>query len=95
MLVKANYFENDEIDSLIKNGAIADVCSRIIDNKGNICSEKLNNRTIGIELDEIKKKSYSIAVAGGKDKVKAIKAALNGKLFNVLITDELVASQLN
>jgi len=95
VLVKANYFENKEVDTLIQNGAIADVCSRIINNKGNICSEKLNSRTIGIELDEIKNKKYSIAVAGGKDKVKAIKAALKGNLFNVLFTDELVASQLN
>ena len=67
----------------------------MIDNKGNICSIKLNDRTIGIELDEIKNKPYSIAVAGGKDKIKAIKAAIKGKLFNVLITDELVANQLN
>jgi deoxyribonucleoside regulator len=95
VLVKANYFEQNEVDTLIKNGAIADVCSRIIDNNGNICSDKLNNRTIGIDLDEIKNKKYSIAVAGGKDKVNAIKAALKGKLFNVLITDEYVASQLN
>lgn len=95
VLVKANYFEQNEVDSLIKNGAVADVCSRIIDNSGNICSVKLNDRTIGIELDEIKRKKYSIAVAGGKDKINAIKAAIKGKLFNVLITDELVASQLN
>ena len=95
VLVKANYFEQNEVDTLIKNGAIADVCSRIIDNNGNICSDKLNNRTIGIDLDEIKNKKYSIAVAGGKDKVNAIKAALKGRLFNVLITDELVANKLN
>ncbi len=95
VLVKANYFDQNEVDILIKNGAVADVCSRIIDNKGNISSEDLNNRTIGIELKDIKEKPFSIAVAGGKDKLKAIKAALKGKFFNVLITDELVASQLN
>ncbi len=95
VLVKANYFESEEVDELIKNNAVGDVCSRIIDKDGKICSRKLNNRTIGIELDEIRKKQYSIAVAGGKEKLPAIKAALNGKLFNVLITDEFVASQLN
>ncbi len=95
VLVKANYFEKNEVESLIKNGATADVCSRIIDEKGNICSNKLNDRTIGIEFDEIKNKAYSIAVAGGEDKVNAIKAALEGRLCNVLITDELAASQLN
>jgi deoxyribonucleoside regulator len=95
VLVKANYFEQNEVDTLIGNGAIADVCSRIINKQGNICSDKLNDRTIGIELEEIKNKPYSIAVAGGKDKVNAIKAALKSKLFNVLITDELVANHLN
>jgi deoxyribonucleoside regulator len=95
VLVKANYFEPTEVDELIKEGAIADVCSRIINKQGKICSKDLNNRTIGIELDEIREKKYSIAVAGGKDKINAIKAALKGNLFNVLITDELVASQLN
>jgi deoxyribonucleoside regulator len=95
VLVKANYFEQNEVERLIKNGAVADVCSRIINKKGNICSDELNNRTIGIELNDIKEKSYSIAVAGGRDKVNAIKAALKGRMFNVLITDEFVASQLN
>lgn len=95
VLVKANYFDTDAVDELLKNNAVGDVCSRIINTKGEICSSELNNRTIGIELAEIQKKQFSIAVAGGKEKLKAIKAALKGELFNVLITDEWVASQLN
>jgi deoxyribonucleoside regulator len=35
-----------------------------------------------------------IAVAGGRQKVKAIQGALQGRFFNVLITDEVVATQL-
>ncbi|MCK5076910.1 MAG: RNA polymerase subunit sigma-70, partial [Calditrichia bacterium] len=61
---------------------------------GTICSKDLNNRTIGIELEEIKKKPYSIAVAGGKEKLNAIRAGLKGKYFNVLITDEWIANEL-
>jgi len=94
VLVKSDYFEKEEVDSLIKRGAAGDICSRIINYNGEICSEDLNLRTIGIELYELQKKEYSIAVAGGKEKLPAIQAALNGKLFNVLVTDEWVANKL-
>ena len=53
-----------------------------------------NARTIGIELFELKKKPYAIAVAGGKEKLSAIYAGLLGRNFNVLITDEWVASEI-
>ncbi|MBU4444160.1 sugar-binding transcriptional regulator [bacterium] len=94
VLVKSNYFESEEVDTLLKRGAVGDICSRIINYNGEICSEDLNSRTIGIELNELQKKEYSIAVAGGKEKLPAIQAALNGKLFNVLVTDEWVANKL-
>ncbi len=94
VLVKADYFEKEEVESLIQDGAVGDICSRIMSSDGKICSQELNARTIGIELEEIRKKPYSIAVAGGKEKFNAIKAGLKGKWFNCLITDEWVAEKL-
>ncbi len=94
VLVKADYFEPQEVDDLLEVGAVGDVCSRIINYHGKICSDELNSRTIGIELEELRNKPYSIAVAGGRRKFQAIKAALRGRLFNVLITDEWVAREL-
>jgi len=94
VLVKADYFEREEVDSLLKQGAVGDICSRIITHDGKICSPELNSRTIGIELEELSKKRYSIAVAGGKEKLQAIHAGLRGHLFNILITDERVAEEL-
>jgi len=94
ILVKADYFESDKVDELLKYGAVGDICSRIIKADGTICSNELNNRTIGIELEELKKKQYSIAVAGGREKFAAIQAGLNGKWFNSLITDEWTATEL-
>jgi len=94
VLVKADYFETAEVEDLLSKGAVADICSRIITHQGEICSADLNERTIGIDLEELQKKPYSIAVAGGKEKLHAIKAALRGKHFNILITDEWVANEL-
>jgi len=94
VLVKADYFDYEEVDFLLKQGAVGDICSRIITHDGKICSPELNSRTIGIKLEELRKKPYSIAVAGGKEKLRAIRAGLRGQLFNILITDEWVAEEL-
>jgi deoxyribonucleoside regulator len=94
VLVKAEYFEPTEVDDLLQRGAVGDICSRIFDHQGRICSAELNARTIGIELEELQQKPYSIAVAGGQEKLAAIRAGLQGRWFNVLITDEWVATEL-
>ncbi len=94
VLVKADYFEDSEIKDLIAQGAVADICSRLIKADGSICSDALNQRTIGIELEELRSKPYSIAVAGGAKKAKAVEAGLAGKWFNSLITDEQTARKL-
>ena len=84
----------DEVITLIENGAVADICSRIINRDGEICSTDLNDRTMGVELVDLKRKEFSIAVAGGIDKAEAIRAGLKGQWFNVLVTDEKVAELL-
>jgi deoxyribonucleoside regulator len=94
ILVKADYFNDTEVEILLNAGAVGDICSRILTEEGKVCSKELNGRTIGIELEEIKEKPYSIAVAGGKDKLVAIKAGLKGRWFNSLITDEWIATEL-
>ena len=94
VLVQADYFEETEVQALIEQGAVADICSRLIKADGSICSPELDDRTIGIELEELKAKPYSIAVAGGAEKAQAIKAGLAGGYFFSLITDEDVAAIL-
>ncbi len=94
VLVKADYFEPEEVNALLDRGAVGDICSRILNKEGQICSPNLDARTIGTELNELRKKPYSIAVAGGKEKFPAVRAGLAGEWFNVLITDEWVAKEL-
>lgn len=93
-LSRAGYVSDEKVDELLKKGAVGDMCSRIINIDGQICDEELDGRTIGIELDDLKEKKYSIAVAGGINKARCIHAALNGGYANVLITDEDLAREL-
>lgn len=90
MLFNLGYLKSSEIDSLKKN-AVGDISSRFINSKGEIADENINERTIGIGLDDLKGKEYSILIAGGEQKIESIRAALRGKYPNVFITDENTA----
>ncbi|OBZ13690.1 MULTISPECIES: sugar-binding transcriptional regulator [Bacillales] len=93
VLIKANYFTQTDLKIIHERGA-GDICSRYIDTAGAICSEVLNRRTIGISLDELRRKEQSILVAGGAKKVNGIYGALRGGYSNVLITDQFTARYL-
>ena len=93
-LVRAQYFQQKEVEDLLNCGAVGDICTHIINASGEICSQELENRNLGLPLEDIKKKPYSIVVAGGQEKLSIIRAGLNGRCFNVLVTDEWTARQL-
>ncbi|RXJ02173.1 sugar-binding transcriptional regulator [Anaerobacillus alkaliphilus] len=93
LLFKLGYFTEEDIKS-IRSSAVGDICSRFFDKEGNICNEHLNARTLGIELDELKKKEHSILVAGGAAKIEGIYGALKGNYANVLVTDQYTAKFL-
>lgn len=90
-LSRAGYITGNDVDELLKKGAVGDVCTRIIDADGRVCDEDLNRRTIAVELDELKKKEYRIAVAAGENRILCIDAALKAGYANVLVTGEETA----
>ncbi|AJY76129.1 sugar-binding transcriptional regulator [Paenibacillus beijingensis] len=93
VLIKADYFSESDLRMIYEKGA-GDICSRYIDIQGKLISAELNQRTIGIDLEELQQKEQSILVAGGPKKVDAVYGALNGKYTNVLITDSFTAKYL-
>lgn len=87
------YFNDQQIKTLQEKAA-GDLVSRFIDERGKIVDDQLNDRTVAIALDDLKQARESVLIAGGMNKLKAIKAALAGKYANVLVTDSLVAQHL-
>ncbi|MBT2696615.1 hypothetical protein J7E79_04165 [Bacillus sp. ISL-40] len=51
----------------------------------------MNNRVIGISLEELKKIKKVIAVVEGEHKAESVLGALRGQFINVLIIDEQTA----
>jgi deoxyribonucleoside regulator len=94
VLYKSGYFELGKYNELISKGAVGDICARYFDENGNLVDQKLNSRTLGVSLENLKEKQYSIGIAIGEEKVKPISAALKKKYVNVLFTDKKTAKKI-
>ena len=93
LFFRLGYADTQE-KAYLKSHAVGDICSRFFDKDGNISSQELNDRTVGIALDDLRNKEYSILLSGGEGKIASIRAALKGGYANVLITDQFTAKRL-
>nr|WP_066259765.1 sugar-binding transcriptional regulator [Neobacillus drentensis] len=93
LLFQLGYFTDSDIESL-SGKAVGDICSRFFNESGEVCNESLNERTLGVNLNDLKKKDHSILVAGGPNKIEGIYGALKGGYANVLVTDQYTAQFL-
>lgn len=94
VLVQSGYVSLQELDTLESRGAAGDIIGRYFDALGHVVDPDLDSRTIGIGLDELRRKRYAIAVAGGSEKRRAVLGALRGGYLNALVTDQLTALEL-
>lgn len=86
--------EPEVMQELIEKEAVGDISLRFFDRYGEPVKTSLQERLIGIELDQLKKIKDVVAIAGGKTKIKAIRGALSGGYIDVLITDIFTAKTL-
>ncbi|WP_442598988.1 sugar-binding transcriptional regulator [Neobacillus sp. D3-1R] len=93
LLFQLGYFTEEDLKTLYPR-AVGDICSRFFDKDGKVCNKSLNDRTLGIDLEDLKQKEQSILVAGGPNKIEGIYGALKGGYANVLITDQFTAQFL-
>lgn len=94
LAASGNVFSAEELDELRDAGAVGDVCMRFFDTAGNPADAATADRVIGIDPDRLRATPRSVAVAGGRRKTEAVRAALRGRLANVLITDQFTARRL-
>jgi len=82
-----------ERDELAKDYA-GDVAARFYKKDGNPLSTKLNNRVIGLTLEEIKNIPRVIGIASGAEKVAGVVGAARAGLLDTLITDLACANSV-
>ena len=72
-------------------GAVGDVLGQFIDAAGARIGHPLNDRALGLSLQELRRIPTVILAAGGTHKAPVIAGALRGGLGRVLISDEAAA----
>jgi DNA-binding transcriptional regulator LsrR (DeoR family) len=83
-----------DLNTLLANGAVGDIVLRYFDAQGRPVHSDLDERVIGISLEQLKRIPRVVGVTGGPQKHEVIYGALRGRLINILITDEHSARYL-
>ncbi len=89
-----NVFSSQELGLLHQAGAVGEISFRFYDIDGQPVITPLNDRVIGITLDELHRADRVMAIAGGEAKTAAIAGALRLGVINVLVTDRFTAARL-
>lgn len=92
--VASGYLRPADIAELLAKGAVGDVLGRYIDADGHIVDAELDERTVGLTLDELRRVPAGIAVLSGAEKHAVASAIVASGLCSVLITDEDTANHI-
>jgi len=82
------------LKELQRAGAIGDIALRFFDVSGRFVRTSLDERILGITPEQLQRHKRVVALAGGKKKIDAMRAALRAGVVNVLITDQATARAL-
>ena len=93
-LIRAGYVSKQEMEILLKRGAVGNILGRHITSSGVLCDIEMNERVLGLETEKLDRIELKIGLAGGKDKAEAILGCLRGGFINGLVTDESAAARM-
>lgn len=92
-LFHQGFINREELERLLKQGAVAEVVGHIINESGALIKSELQQRLTSIALPTFPVRP-TLAFAGGAEKHRAIEAVLKGGWISGLVTDEEAARHL-
>jgi deoxyribonucleoside regulator len=94
VLVDSAYLTGEDVAELVRKGAVGDVVGRYIDANGNIVDPGLDERTVGLGLDQLRSSKNAVFIVSGESKHDVARAVVTSGLCTVVITDEATALAL-
>jgi len=91
MSLLSGYLTAEASRPYLERGAVGVLAGRFVGRDGRPVIGALDDRMIGLTLDELALIPERICIAGGAEKVEAIDAMLRGGYATVLVTDEAAA----
>jgi DNA-binding transcriptional regulator LsrR (DeoR family) len=92
-VISSGMLETAEYEALKRAGAVGEVLGHFFDAEGRVLETVVSGRAISMSLEDIAARR-TVAVAGGRGKVAAIRAVLTSGLLQGLLTDEVTAREL-
>ena len=89
-----NVFSSRELAEIEEAGGVGDISLRFFDADGGFVKTPLDERVIGMPLEELHDVGRVIALAGGSAKTEAIRGALRTGVIDILVTDKFTAERL-
>ncbi|MBX2885907.1 MAG: sugar-binding transcriptional regulator [Granulosicoccus sp.] len=89
-----NVFTSRELRGIEAVGAVGDISLRFFDKDGGPVKTPLDERVIGVSLEELTQVKRVIGLAGGHSKIAAISGALRSNVIDLFITDKFTAAHL-
>ena len=93
-VLRNGIIRESELAILKMQGSVGDVLNHFYDSEGNPITTEIENRTISTDIEKLRTMKNVVGVAGGSEKIAAIKAVLRGGYLNVLVTDSKTAEEL-
>lgn len=91
-LLRSGVVEPELRDELIAADPAGDVIARFLDDDGVELDTRLRDRVLAVEIDELREIPTVIGVLSGRDKGRALRAAMRGGLLDVVVTDQYAAT---
>lgn len=92
--LRAGLLSRSNISHLRTQGIVGEMCGHFYDVQGRYEHYEINQRILGLELQDLRRITFSIAVAHGHQKAVAILGALRGQFCKALATDDSTARMI-
>ena len=94
LLYRHGMLTGSDLRRLHEAGAVGDALVHFFDADGELVSWPTDDLHVGLTLADLRRCPTSALVAGGDDKVLAIRGAVRGRFANALITNAATAERL-
>ena len=92
-LVSSGMIEDEEIQDVIARGGVGEILGHFFDENGQAVQTTLTDRTLSVGLEN-PETTRIVAIAGGNEKIGAVRSVLLSGCLSGLITDERTATAL-
>jgi DNA-binding transcriptional regulator LsrR (DeoR family) len=89
--LRAGHLSPTDLTDLREEGVVGETVGRFFDQQGRDEPYAINQRVMGITLEELRRIPRIVAVARGLPKAESVLGALRGRTLTVLATDDMTA----